>query len=163
MGNITTTEELIPRNRDGLQITRFHINDFFTKKLPTTPFQVVQAVTGKIIFPLWIILKLDWFANYTNVDASCYAGLSPVVDTEIDVRPFINISSFDSDFLASSKDMYSIGGAGLNFDDLISAAYDGTNAVSKALNLRVVNGALGDFTGGDARNSIQGKIGYITL
>lgn len=160
---VRTTEDLIKRDRGGLRVQDFYINDYFAKLLPTTPFEVVQGISGKVLFPVWGYIKFNWFANYSNVDAGCYAGVSPVVDTEIDAKPFMTFVSFDADFLGSSKSMYSIGGTGVDGDSLITTAYDGLNATGLGLKLRCVNGAAGVFTGGDARNNIVGKIGYIAL
>jgi hypothetical protein len=126
------------------------LNDAQIKALPTTPFEVVPALgAGIMIYPMHCLFALNSVADYTNIDTEADMGIVAAVsgvgmmDRLIETSPLNQVSGL----LAN-------GGNSLGF----TAGNTGsfvlfTEYINRAQMLTLINGALGNLTGGNVANS----------
>lgn len=144
----------------NLYITTGTLIDAQVKALPTTPVQVLASPgAGKRIMPVFAQVRIDPSAGaYTNVDATCvlkfgYGNVSPGVmgfgeRTGFSNPLFVNgvtdvITEAFGQFLPSGENA-----------DLADSECDAT------LSVFIQNGALGNFTGGNAANRLRYQLIY---
>lgn len=140
--------------------------------LPTTPVQVIAAPgSGLLLFPIAGVLSLTWVADYTNIDATA----------EIFVG-WPNASHLSFEGLALSEAVASDVSGLLGFGEggigvaLFQQRAPGTGAtfgaagiddppvmVDQPISIFAINGALGNFTGGNAGNSLSVTVFYATV
>jgi hypothetical protein len=143
-----------------------------TKALPTTSITLVAAPgAGLTIVPLFAHLRAAWVADYTNIDATAtlFVGIgsnalllplrqgvvSQVGALLAGGGPDGMHATLPPIFAAASE--YNSGG----FSGW-SALYD-SDVANAALVLGATNGAAGDFTGGNAGNSLAVRVWYVTV
>lgn len=149
--------------------------DAEVKTLPTTQHEIIPAAgAGNIIFPFYSIVRLQWVADYTNIDAA--AQLKFTVGGASNVLfPFRqDIASSVSGILAGGGPDGSMGWTPAVFQGSVAAApgallatgtsgYYDSDLVNFPLVFTADNGAAGNFTGGDAGNSLRVQVIYIIL
>jgi hypothetical protein len=133
------------------------LTDAQIKALPGTSVEVVPAPgAGMIVVPLVALLFLTRPTTYTNVDAGSSVNLVwPGVG---DATIYITGPSL----LGSNPSFCALHGA--SFDNGGSQyAFAFESVVNAALQIDAGNGALGDFTGGGAGNSLKVQVLYSVL
>lgn len=138
--------------------------------LPTTAIQIVAAIPDGIIYLLFAHARMEWVADYTNIDAGSLINLSiGGSDTVWPLRQGIGSSvsallagggpdgthAFFSPRFANGAALSDSFGALANFYD--------ADLVNLPLKISLNNGAAGDLTGGDAGNSLTVQAVYMIL
>lgn len=147
------------------------LTDAQIKALPTTPMELVPASgIGKIIHPVGVSVLIDVTAgSYTNIDATSVfivsydsgSGFSLYGATTHWLEAY-----YVSGMLADNSEPWfsMMGRAGWHDatgDVWPYLAYLGiTNCANKNLALKASNGALGDYTGGNAANTLKVTVLY---
>lgn len=135
--------------------------------LPTTPVQLVAAPgANKTLVPIHAVFALRWTANYANFAASGFLGVDIASDAGVfmalldqAIGQVANLLAAGSDFEALTGPAAPVAG---NVD--IAALGDTLAAISnKALTVQADNGASGNYTGGNAANTLQVSALYYTL
>ena len=151
------------------------LTDEQIKELPTTPVEIVPAPgAGKIILPLYGVARLQWVSDYDNIHEA--AQLRFVVGTAGDALfPFRQDNASDvSGLLAGGGPDGSIGWSPTRFSGKVPVApgpvlgsgtaqfYD-SDLVNFPLVFQADNGASGNFTGGNADNSLKVTVLYTII
>jgi hypothetical protein len=153
----------------GTPVTITHANIL---TLPTTPVAVVSApVAGSMLIPLGAILVADCSAgDYTNIDAAAFLK---VADAALAVEV---LTILDEATNGGVSALLAPGGAP-SFASLIpwpgtpygaaptgeTEVFDPTAIDGVALAIQADNGASGDFTGGDALNTLTVTVVYVNV
>jgi len=126
------------------------LTDAQIKALPTTPVEIVAApAAGLMIVPLAFSLVSSFGGGaYTNVDAG--ATMTPQFGS-IAASAAVDVS----DLTATGDDVV------VPLDAKITGTVAGLQAT--ALDLACANAALGNFTGGDAANTLTVTVVYATI
>jgi len=122
--------------------------------LPTVPITLVAAIPGGVILPhliSWILTP--WVADYTNIDGTSNFG--------------VNINGAYTPPTLTGAGMLAQGHANILWQNT-GRDYDYTpvnyaTVLNKPLVTVVTNGALGNFTGGNATQSLYIQIFYEVL
>lgn len=141
--------------------------------LPTTAIQLVAAPgAGKILVPLLAWFYVNWTADYTNIDASAALGIEYGTTLASALATFQEATDFGnqvSNLLADGASHAAVMGPG-DFASSTGGAVSGRGqfaddpgVVNAALNVYANNAPSGNFTGGDAANTIQVTVYYNTL
>lgn len=134
------------------------LTDAQIQALPTTRVVIVpNPGVGKILIAIRAIYRLDWVADYANIDPSCFIRLSSTSG----IVSYANLQESTGEvtrLLANGESMTSIvdqdNGTGLyTFDDNEIGNEDFT--------LRAFNGAAGVFTDGDPDNTLTVTVFYL--
>lgn len=144
------------------------LTDAQIKALPTTAIEVVAAPgAGKMNYLLSSIWSHDWTADYTNIaaGASMYVSSGNAdVSVMLDNTLGINVT----DLLANGADAIAFAGAKDRQADVDGVPYavvatTATNYANQALTLVAANGVSGDFTGGNAANTLKVTVLYSVI
>jgi len=136
--------------------------------LPTTGVEVVPSPgPGKIRYPLAAFARLNWFADYSNIDAAArltlqYAGLNGfrlAWDQTITALSALLASSQSSSAFASQV-QFIPSGSGATFGDF---GYADGDCVDKGIVLKINNQMAGDLAGGDPRNVLTVIVYYVEI
>ena len=137
--------------------------------LPTTSVQIVAAVPGAVLWPLFAHARLEWVADYGNIDAGAvlqiraggtdtvlplYQGLQSGVSGLLAGGGPDGSHAFFSPFLVGNGEA---GGFGS-----YSNIYD-SDVVNLPLTIQIDNAAAGILNGGNAGNSIGLQVVYMVL
>jgi hypothetical protein len=126
------------------------------KALPTTPVEVVASPgANKAIVAIRGLARLDWVADYTNVDAGAEIqidGLGPLTD----VAGLLALGHSSSAFFVPTARSTAVG----TFIAAESGWAD-EDYIDRPFVIAAVN--TGDFTGGNAGNSLKVSILYTVI
>lgn len=149
--------------------------DAEVKTLPTTQHAIIPAAgAGYIIFPFYSIVRLQWVADYTNIDAAAQLKFT-IGGASNALLPFRqDILSGVSAILAGGGPDGTIAWSSAAFQGLVNAApgsvipggstgYYDSDLVNNPLVFAADNGAAGNFTGGDVGNELQVQVIYTVL
>ena len=154
----------------GVTVTTATLTDAQIKALPTTPVEIVAAPgEGNVIWPIFAAARLNWTADYTNIDAAATMALAlgaSDISTPLTEEGF----NFISNFLAGGGYTHAIftlaqqvGGAGNPFVVANAGFYD-EDIVNLPLNLRMTNPAVSQpLTAGDPANSLKLTVAYFVV
>lgn len=147
------------------------LTDAQIKALPTTAVEIIPAPgADKILYPFAAALRLNWVADYTNIHESAKLALTRSTTT---ANNPVHLAHFDevdiglSGLLALGSSAFAFTGPRLlsaTDGDLIrgSAGWSEFDVINVALNLRATSSG-GDFTGGDAGNSLTVTVLYTIM
>lgn len=142
------------------------LTDAQIKALPTTPIEVVAAPgAGKIVIPTQAVLYFDFTAQYTNINVAAYLGV--LQNGSSGLLSLLNeaIGSGVSTFLQYGEDAV----ATLTQPRILqSSAIAGhvnpaSDMVNTSLRVEAFNDTDGNFTGGNAANTIKVTVYYIVV
>lgn len=155
----------------------FSRTDAQIKALPSGVYEIKAAVANRLFVPLWAILIGDFSAGaYTNINAGAisnvpYVGIATnneVIGGEmsyviniadegiIDLTTFFGTASKQRAFLSMYHKLSGMLG------EVIVPVYNLTNTVGNIV-LAVNNSGDGNFTGGNAANTLTGTVGYLEV
>lgn len=156
---------------DSVETATVELTNAQIKALPTTGIEIVAAQgPGKLIVPVITVLHVDTAAGaYTNVsgDASSFARLWYGVNDFASLRTDRGLAGFDltSVFVNGRVTVFSpMLLVGTSSPPAIVAPdiYAGSDIINEPIVLKV-NNTDGDFTGGNAANSMQVVCNYIVV
>lgn len=137
--------------------------------LPTTAIQLVAGIAGKILLPVCAWLRLDWTANYTNIDAACILNIGGTWVFLAYLDQSISNDTKVSKLLADGADRSAFLGPLANIKADVAGmtvAYGQSGGIANAdvegqsLDLIINNGGSGNFTGGDVANRLIVDVFY---
>jgi len=135
--------------------------------LPTTPITIAPAVVGAVLYPLFAHARLNWVADYSNIDANAQLQIRVGgQDTVIPLRQEVTSSvggllagggpdgthAFFSPFFVLVAGVFSS----------YSNIYD-SDIVNFPIVIKIDNGVAGILTGGNAGNSLTLQVAYMVL
>lgn len=133
------------------------LTDAQVKALPTTGIQIVASPgAGKHLLVVGVSLYLDWTADYTNIDPTAVISLNFGTTSNVAGGRLIEGEGDVTRMLAPGEDA-------LGFLVQEYKALDADQAVNLGLNLKATNGAAGDFTGGNAANTLKVQVWFVTV
>ena len=139
--------------------------------LPTTAVQVVAAPgAGKVIVPMLCWTHLTWVADYTNIDPAAGVGIQYGTANTSALAPLAeSVNGQVSNLLADGASNSSFMGV-KNFVNVTTGLVSGVGAfvddptpTNAALSIYATNAAAGDFTGGNAGNSLKVWLYYTVI
>lgn len=148
------------------------LTDAQIKALPSTPVEVLATVSGKVIRPVGGDLAMNWVAPYTNVatdngyfqineSSGAVVLVGPVTDSGLSIDDLSALmGGYGAGFEKILCPLLLFGNAGDGY--AVPAAYSGATWPTGGLVTDVGNGGLGNFTGGDAANTLTITV-YYTL
>lgn len=144
------------------------LTDAETKALPTTPVTIVPAEIGILLYPLFAHARMQWVADYTNIDASALFQVRLGASSETLIPLSNAVGSSVSALLAGggpdgthaffSPRFSTAGGA---FSSLANF-YD-SDVVNQPIMAIIDNGLSGNLTGGNAGNSLSIEAYYVRI
>lgn len=133
------------------------LTDAQIKALPTTGVDLVAAPgAGRMHIPVVVTLTSSIVAGYDNIDAASSirivwgASIIALIGMEEE-------GGAVSDLLTDIGSGWAAGGA------VAASSNDIADAEDQALAVRIVNGAAGDLTAGNAANTVTVTVYYITV
>jgi hypothetical protein len=143
------------------------------KALPTTPIQIVAAPgVGMIVVPFYAWFAVNWTADYTNINALArigvgYSGalasvLAQFYETTGDVSNLLADGASHSGFLSSNSTPFDTGNGVLALSG-VGQFHDEPGVINTALEIFAANPTAGNFTGGNASNTIKVTVLYTTI
>jgi hypothetical protein len=152
-GDEADMSDVVAIRRASVTLTNAQI-----KALPSTPIDLVSAVADAVLLPISAFLRLEWTASYTNINAGCYISVLPNGSGSI------------------LKILDETGAVGARVQDLLGAdesriavlaADIGTGRDATWVNVPIQitcdNAGAGNFTGGNAANSLVVTVIYTVL
>lgn len=158
----------VTRTRQGLT-RRTVLTNAQVLALPTAPTEVVPAPgIGRVIIPVLASFQLVWVANYTNIDATALILIQTtlfadvILSPGIQAAPFVGVSSLLASGLPDAIVIANIFQAIDGANNLVSwsVGHFASNMDNQALELSCINGASGNFTGGDPGNRLIVTVFY---
>lgn len=154
-----------------LTLATITLSDADIIALPTTPLEIVAAPgAGKILIPFLALMSSAIVGAYTNIDASCFLGVWHgsgdwqflCVAVEQDSLGLVtHILAHTQNLVCPPLSRVTLTGSSIQD---ASASTLGTPIPSTdGLTLAAFNGGSGNFTGGDAGNSLKVYVWYATL
>jgi hypothetical protein len=137
------------------------LTDADIKALPTTPFEIVAAVAGKIILPLFLVLQVDTSAGaYTNITAGVGQFIRGIVGTDMTARA-LNSGTLGAaaQVLANLPSIQEADATPPTVNRFYAVLKDPAALTNVALELKSDN-AAGNFTGGNAANTMKVRAYY---
>ena len=142
------------------------LTDAQIKALPTTAIEIIPATASKMSLPCFSTARLEWTADYTNIDGAAQLLLRTGGNS------FLAAIAREGDFGSVS----SLLAGGESVTSIVTpVAYTGTSNETEGVpgyyntdigvNVKIValNGAAGDFTGGNAANLLHISTVYYLL
>lgn len=158
------------------------LTDAQIKALPTTPIEIIPVKPANVAaFPLFINCRIKWVADYTNIANGpvdfCIIGFAPSAialasgpltyleeDTATAKASFLLAPGrTGSTFFMPTQFLFSAPNPTTDFFYGASDYPDVNIGVGDSLQMKARNGALGDFTGGNAGNSLKVDVWYVDL
>lgn len=141
-----------------------------TLALPTTPVQLIASPgAGKAIIPVYAYLHTHWVADYTNIQATAHmaVGASSTILEALDET----VSSAVSALLAGGgpDGTWAVMAAQVQNATVPGpviygvANYYDSDLAAQAIQISASNAASGNFTGGDAGNTLTVGVLYLTV
>lgn len=146
------------------------LTDAQIKALPTTPVTLVAAPgAGKVLVPVHAVLALRWTGDYSNINAAATLTLGTGNNATMAVLSE-SVNSAVTLLLANASNTVSLmlpeGYVGASTFAPIFSSPGGdldTSFINQPLGLSATNPAAGNFTGGNAANSLKVSVLYYTL
>lgn len=141
------------------------------KALPTTPFEIIAAPgANKIIFPLAAWLRVNWVADYGNIDVNTDLQFQVGGNLLLSILEGANSSitsllagggpDGSNAFTTSQIFSRSTGAAAYTIGAGMAGFYD-SDVANKPLQVLAAN--TGDFTGGNAGNTLKISVYYVVV
>lgn len=135
--------------------------------LPSTPIQTLAAPgAGLIRIPILAVVNLNWTADYTNIDGACELFFDVAGPEPTNLPEMLETNGAISDLLAGGMNRIAWFGQKQRADANNTSAKSPldttawTNAVTR---ISSWNNAAGDFTGGNAANTLKVTTLYYDL
>ena len=159
------TEDTVSVKKASVTLT-----DAQVKALPTTSIEIVAAPgAGRVIVPFYAWFYVNWTADYSNINAAArigvgYSGslssaLSQFQEAAFEVSNLLVDGASHHAFLGPNTEPYDGGGGNLRVSG-IGQFQDEPGVTNTALEVFAVNPTNGNFTGGDAANTIKVTVLY---
>jgi hypothetical protein len=140
------------------------------KALPSAAVQLVAAQgANKIIMPLWVAIRCDTSANgYTNINAGASLAvganstntlLSQLIESVAGSGKVSQLLAAFTDELVVLVPIFLTPSATIE----VTGAVDVSAFANAPLSLFVANGGSGNFTGGDAANTMGISVAYTVI
>lgn len=145
------------------------LTDAQIKALPSTPVQVIAAVTGKILFPVAAFLRSKWTADYSNIHSQSQIQFR-LGGTDILNPLYQEQGSNVSALLAGGGPDGVNGWTAATSRSLppgpvmggLAGAYD-SDVAGLPLSIQIENNGAGDLTGGNAANALTVVVAYLEI
>lgn len=141
------------------------LTDAEIKASPTTPIVVVAAQgADTIIIPVSVVAVLDSAGGaYTNLDVTGMRAYLSIATSPLSTLYFeLDLGAFGS----AAADSVLLGGLAMSIVTSTAAGWTWPSDVATLANVPLVlkmdNGGSGDLTGGDAANTLQITVAYLT-
>lgn len=151
-----------------VRVATVTLTDAQIKALPTTPITVLAAPgANKIVFPLAAWYRLEWHADYSDINGACAlhlkVGTSEVLIPIDNSLGFMTVNNLLADGESASAWVGSYHGT-----DIVSgnpygvSGYTDGDIVNKSILFSATNGGS-DFTGGHASNTLKVTVYYMIV
>lgn len=150
------------------------LTDAQIKALPTTPVEVVPAPgAGKLLMPIFALFQMVSTTDYTNIDSTARLHVDNEGDTSFLTQLLQSVNSQVSELLANSSApdarmaVLSMSQVAPASETAVSVT--GTTAwwqsfvAEKRLEIAASNGSAGNFTGGNAANTLTVTVLYFVV